>query len=296
MTPAHGLPKVDDLLEAHGLRRAADAVRASLEPAIALVLRDAPAGMPVTASRFGGDASVPREFRWPERRGRPLDFLLQLDLRDVARVRPEVEMPRDGLLAFFYDIANQPWGFDPSDLEGFHVALFDGRAELQTVPAPDPTCRANPRAIALEPRLTIPQFDSRAYERAIEPLKLTDDEFDRYLALDASLAPGEAAEGPTGRHQMFGHPYMIQNDMQLEAQLVSNGLYCGDSTGYEDSRRAELEATADEWVLLLQVDSGEKFGAHGLDWGDTGMLYWWIRRDDLRDARFDRVWMTLQCC
>jgi uncharacterized protein YwqG len=296
MTPAPGLSDVDALFESHGLRRVAPALRASLAPAIALVLSDSPNDMPITASRFGGDASVPHGFAWPERRGRRLDFLLQVDLRDVARVMPGVAMPRDGLLAFFYDIANQPWGFDPSDLDGFRVMLFDARTALESVRAPDPACRANPRAMALEPRLTIPQSGSRDYERAIEPLELTDDEFDRYVELDERLSAGKAAQGPPGRHQMFGHPYVIQNDMQLEAQLVSSGLFCGDSSGYDDPRRAELEAKADEWVLLLQVDSGEAAGAHTLDWGDVGMLYFWIRRDDLRDARFDRVWMTLQCC
>jgi uncharacterized protein YwqG len=30
-------------------------------------------------------------------------------------------------------------------------------------------------------------------------------------------------------------------------------------------------------------------------WGDFGMLYFWIRRNDLVDRRFDRCWMALQC-
>ena len=33
-----------------------------------------------------------------------------------------------------------------------------------------------------------------------------------------------------------------------------------------------------------------------LMWGDCGMLYFWIRRDDLASRCFDHVWMTLQCC
>lgn len=294
-TPGRDLPDIDALIQTHDLARAADAVRGSLASAIALVLRDAPAELPIAASRFGGDASVPQSFRWPERRGRPLDFLLQVDLRDVARIMPDVAAPRAGLLAFFYDIENQPWGYDPADLEGFRVVLFDDRSDLQATAAPDRTWRANPRAMHLISRLTIPHLGSRAYERVIAPLKLTDNEFDRYLKLDAQLQPEKAAKGPPGQHQMFGHPYLIQNDMQLEAQLVSNGVYCGDPTGYQDPRRAELEATADEWVLLLQVDSGEGAGIRSLDWGDIGMLYWWIKRGDLRDGRFDRVWMTLQC-
>lgn len=91
---------------------------------------------------------------------------------------------------------------------------------------------------------------------------------------------------------MFGHSANVQNDMQLEAQLVTNGLYCGDETGYNDPRAELLEPGADDWVLLLQLDSDD---SADLMWGDMGMLYFWIRQQDLKGHRFDRVWMSLQC-
>ena len=80
--------------------------------------------------------------------------------------------------------------------------------------------------------------------------------------------------------------------MQLEAQLASPGLYCGDDRGILDPRAAALDAGADDWMLLLQLDSEE---AEGMMWGDVGMLYFWIRRTDLTDRRFDRCWVLLQC-
>jgi len=80
--------------------------------------------------------------------------------------------------------------------------------------------------------------------------------------------------------------------MQLEAQLVSNGLYCGDASGYNNPRAKALAAGATDWVLLLQLDSDD---AAKIMWGDAGMLYFWIRRDDLAARRFDRTWFTLQC-
>ena len=80
--------------------------------------------------------------------------------------------------------------------------------------------------------------------------------------------------------------------MQLEAQLVMNGLYCGDSSGFGDPRAEELGPGADAWMLLLQLDSD---AAKGLMRGYCGMIYYWIRRQDFSALRFDRVWMTLQC-
>jgi uncharacterized protein YwqG len=44
--------------------------------------------------------------------------------------------------------------------------------------------------------------------------------------------------------------------------------------------------------FLLQVDSDD---AAGMMWGDAGMLYFWIRDDDLAARRFDRAWCVMQC-
>lgn len=93
-------------------------------------------------------------------------------------------------------------------------------------------------------------------------------------------------------HKLLGHPDQIQGDMQLECQLVSNGLYCGDSTGYQDPKRKILEKSVKDWRLLFQVDSDESCG---MMWGDVGRLYFWIKKDDLKNKDFEKAWMILQC-
>ncbi|RYD63060.1 MAG: DUF1963 domain-containing protein [Verrucomicrobiaceae bacterium] len=94
-------------------------------------------------------------------------------------------------------------------------------------------------------------------------------------------------------HQMGSYPSAVQSaDMELECQLASNGLYLGDSTGYNDPRVAELKAGAPDWRLLLQVDSDDDLG---LMWGDVGMVYFWVREQDARSGDFSRSWMILQC-
>jgi uncharacterized protein YwqG len=91
---------------------------------------------------------------------------------------------------------------------------------------------------------------------------------------------------------MLGHPDPIQNDMQLDCQLAFHGLYTGNASGYEDPRRAELEKGAEDWQLLLQIDSDDKAR---MIWGDAGRLYFWIRKQDLEKRAFENVWMILQC-
>ena len=94
-----------------------------------------------------------------------------------------------------------------------------------------------------------------------------------------------------GPHRMFGHPHRIQGEMTLECQLVTHGIYLGDSTDYKGPRAKELKEGARDWRLLLQVD-GE---SADVEYGDAGMIYYWIREADLRARRFDQAWLILQC-
>jgi uncharacterized protein YwqG len=79
--------------------------------------------------------------------------------------------------------------------------------------------------------------------------------------------------------------------MDLECQLVTNGLYCGNPSGYHDPRRKVLEQGRDNWTLLLQVDSEDE---NGMMWGDLGKLYYWIKKEDLKNGNFNNVWVILQ--
>ncbi|MBK8507084.1 MAG: DUF1963 domain-containing protein [Saprospiraceae bacterium] len=63
----------------------------------------------------------------------------------------------------------------------------------------------------------------------------------------------------------------IQGPMELECELVTNGLYCGDATGYNDPKAKELAKNAETWTLLFQVDSN--YEEAGMIWGDMGRLY-----------------------
>src|SRR4051812_44223754 len=65
------------------------------------------APLPLGVSRFGGSPDLPMAFKWPERAGKPLSFLAQLDLTELRHP----ELPSTGWLAFFYDWTEQPWGF-----------------------------------------------------------------------------------------------------------------------------------------------------------------------------------------
>jgi len=131
-----------------------------------------------------------------------------------------------------------------------------------------------------EAELTFLPWESFTAER----LGMTREEGHAY----ASVLPTEDSTV----NRLLGHPDPVQGDMQLECQLVANGLYCGNLSRYQDPRAAQLEPGAADWRLLFQVDSQDEAG---MMWGDLGRLYYWIRHEDLIAGHWDCTWLILQC-
>jgi len=231
-------------------------------------------------SYFGGAPPLPAGTAWPARDGRPLTFLACLDLPSLHALLPMPWLPPTGRLLFFYDAENQPWGFDPKDRGSWSVMLVDGPAAPVLPPAVAELTR---QTIAFRAITSFPSWE----RPEVQALHLSDAEAE--LLIDG----GTAVYGQAPLHQVSGFPHPIQGDeMELECQLVSHGLYCGDSSGYLSRDAAGLRDGAKDWRLLLQIDSDDDLGVM---WGDAGILYFWIREEDARSGRFDQAWAVLQC-
>ena len=201
-------------------------------------------------------------------------------------VTPLPGWPVSGTMAFFCD--PETWGFDPQVRGHCKVIYVPEGARLIELKTPDDLpeeARFPKRTISFKTEWTLP---SRLLPDNVASETWDDDEYQELLA---ELIPTE--EGNETVHRCGGHPQEVQGDMRLECQLVSNGLYCGDSTGYEDPRRAELEKGTGDWQLLLQVDSDEEH--MGWMWGDSGRIYFWARQQDIKELDFDHCWSIVQC-
>ena len=271
-------------LAAHGLQNYAQAAAPFARQAITLTAVPAEA-MAVGASRLGGEPDLPDDMAWPYAADKPMALIAQINFAEAKPFDADNRLPESGILYLFYEAEEQPWGFDPKDKSGFQVAYYAGdNAALQRRTAPADWaeyCRFSAAALRFGSRTELPD----SYSFLMRDYAMDDDENDAWWYW--------RGEQPEPFHKLLGHSDNIQGDMELECQLVSHGLYCGNSSGYEDPRRAELEAGAGDWVLLLQIDSEE---AHcGMMWGDSGRLYLWIRQQDLAAKAFERCWLVLQC-
>ncbi len=234
--------------------------------------------IPRAASKLGGLPDLPPHVEWPQWKTGNLQFVAQLNL---AELPPNDSLPSAGLLSFFYDREQSAWGFDPNHKDGFRLWYFPDTSNLVRASNPDssafPCVRLSFESFLSLPDLSVEQVRNLA-------LDLEDDE--KYCEFI------EEYSGPAPDHRLFGWPHIIQNQMELECQLVTNGIYAGDASGYKHPRREELEPGAADWTLLLQIDSDENTK---MMWGDSGMLYVWIRHQDLASCNFDKAWTILQC-
>ncbi len=271
--------QTEDLAREHLDAADADYYLGLLRPAVRLEHSE----LDVGGSHLGGSPTLGKGDEWPTWNGQPLSFVMALDLADLADLRTDLDLPGSGVVNFFYEAAEQQaWGFDPAHAGGWRVLLNDGQGER--VQAPDGAATFAEIWLRSVQTLTAPGWEEPVVRRIWERNR------DGLWAIDEVRREGGWPDAP--RHQVGGWPILEQNPIWPECQLASNGLYVGDPSGYQDPRAKQLAPGAENWQLLLQLETDE---AAGWMWGDVGSLYYAIRRQDLADRSFDRTWMILQC-
>jgi uncharacterized protein YwqG len=238
-------------------------------------------------SRLGGLPEMPPELQWPEWNGLPLAFLCQIDLSEIPNDCPRLGLPDSGILYFFYDSEQSTWGYHPCDKGSWRVLYADSPANACTKrKQPTELCKESIYSEKYVVYTHIETYPDWLDER-INSLGMSDDDANTYLDLCAFMYQGEPS------HHFFGFPIpVISNGMDVDCELVSNGINCVNESGYRGERAAELKSGSSEWGLLFQVDTDEDIN---MQWGDGGKLYFWIKNADLEAKRFEECWMRLQC-
>jgi uncharacterized protein YwqG len=269
-------------LAASGLAAAEDLARL-VQPALRIIATPTEDDhLAVRTSKLGGWPDVPADFRWPMLSGVPMSFIGQIHLADVADEPVAQLLPKDGLLAFFYDAQQHIFGDQPTDREGWGLFWFSSDAPLARAQPPEPLpahAQFLSAAMHFTAILTMPQRP----QLDMPTLAWSSADQARY---DQFWAAFSGANGQAPQHQLLGHPNTLQDDMRLQCQWMSHGV-----TGANDPRAASLGAGTMDWQLLLQIDSDPVLGMH---WGDGGMVYFWMPRAALSARQFDQSWLIMQ--
>lgn len=262
-------------------------IEGSLEPCV--ILQPHGDSNADARTRLGGAPLLAPGAAWPRSDRGPLSFVGQLDFRELhAAHRAELALPTDGILTFFYDVEEQPWGYDPSHGAGFALLYAPEAALSIEVEVPEGAIPFDPEPLSATRALSLPWPTDRSlaawagergqWERA-------------YAAFAERFVLAQGGGIPALRQQVGGHPQWLQIDGRITAELASSGVHAGgDPRTWRSADLRRAEAEAEGWTLLWQLKpEDDRF-----TWVDLGTLYVLIRGEDLRARRFDRAWVVFQ--
>lgn len=241
----------------------------AVQPAAQLNAKIAKHPLSPVSSKFGGMPYLPANATLPSNpQAQTLSFVGQLNFAELLAKLPMLAevLPSQGILQFFYDLEENPWGGGIEDGEYWRV-LFHPHPEVEHCQSVVNTSTASEEASVDYSLLhSFPDV-----EILNEIFTLSETEEEAYLEfMDTD---------DNSKHQVLGYPWSIQGDPCFEAQSMAKQYFPND-----DSHEA--------WHLLWQIDSDEVLN---FMWGDMGMIYLLIRESDLVKADFSKVMMVLQC-
>ena len=254
----------NDLLEKHQLDNYKNEINAVSKKCLIGTLCDS-----TTESYFGDLPKVDHGFVWPMKDGYPLHFIGQLKCSDITFYGL-----KEGYLLFFYD--NRHWGYSPND-RGHAIVMHQyGEVQLKKEDLPVLTLK---HFFGLITKKMTPPIYSRC--NVIFKEGLSYPSLERKLIHFGNQRSEEYLEEAYCEFwteiqplvQIGGYPSPIQSDF-MEYDCIK---------AYNLGQR-------EDWVLLLQL-----FEVGNMVWGDAGILYWFIHKDDLQQKDFSRVWMVTQC-
>ena len=215
-------------------------------------------------SKFGGLPVVPPDFEWPTENGKPIPFLLQLDFSEINPKGELKNFPTAGLMyVFVEEVVNKEF-----EIEHIRKILFFDKEEY-LFDAEEPY-----------------KLQKKYKEIYVAPnfIKTYPDIEDCDEALDISCARP---------HGGMDDAYFVLCGENSECHLVGGWP---SHVQYGGFMKACRESEDENWVLLLQIKS--EYTLHYEDeflWGDGGVIYIYIRENDLIARNFDNIKLDMQC-
>jgi uncharacterized protein YwqG len=224
----------------------------------------------IGASKRSGAPDVPMDFVWPERGGKPCDFLCQINLAEAAPFDVEGLLPKAGLLSFFLTSYEVGW---EGEINGDPVYFFPPEIPL--------TRQSNERVEELMKYSEVMQYDfdytwsSPNNSKKLNFLDQLAHERDLFEDISWDVVHSEC---------MLGHPDDYQGDQEPTCELIYRGVrsnaYNSDVPENWIALHTEVEQLAfDNWLSLF--DTSDDPGVFSLSYC--------IRRDDLARQDFSKT-------
>ena len=253
----------------------------------------------IDKSKIGGKPYLPKDFIWPYYQRLPLSFLAQINLEEVSSLDKDKLLPDKGILYFFYELETQEWGYNPQSKGCAKVFYFENNSNFDLIDFPEDMedyYKIPEFKINFKSNISLPSYEDffNLVEDKEELEDITENEFyDIYHSAYDELSKKYLL--PIEKYiKLLAYPDVIQNSMEEECEAVTRGFDMGGVESYPKKYQKEIRSASKDWILLFQMDTVET-SDYELIFGDSGHIYFWIKKEDLKNKNFENIWLILQC-
>lgn len=281
--------------------------------------------IPLGCSKLGGHPDLPKDWNVPFYESLPLSFLCQINAEDVQKICKEqnvaIDFPDTGILYFFFEGDEMPhFGIDgPGAIESYRVLYYDGdhlQLERKTKVYEKHEKEVwNSAAISYQTNYYIPDmYNNPEYYSFLDKKSKNFNRLeDEYLVIHDGLSsltqtePSNWSMDDFGEDLIFANHHILGFSQDVQHDPIGEILfdYCNffksltadeietyDVLDVKGITNETIDKEKESWQLLLQLDTDDDVDWM---WGDAGKLFFIIRKEDLKQNKFDRIGFTWQC-
>ena len=247
----------------------------------------------VNKSKIGGKPYLPKDFVWPYYQELPLSFLAQINLEEVNSLDKDRLLPSKGMLYFFYELETEEGGYHPESKGCAKVFYFEDTSNFELIDFPkdmEDYYKIPEFKVTFKSNISLPSYENfYLLLKEDDAFKKHDISFNDFIPLyDEIFIPNN------NYTKLLGYPEVIQNPMEEECEAVTRGFDMGGVESYPKKYQKEIRSASKDWILLFQMDTVET-SDYELMFGDSGHIYFWIKKEDLANKNFENIWLILQC-
>ena len=246
----------------------------------------------VDKSKIGGKPYLPKDFVWPYYQELPLSFLAQINLEEVNSFDKDKLLPSTGMLYFFYELETEEWGYELKNKGCSKVLYFEDTSNFELIDFRKDMkgyCQVPEFKVTFKANISYPSYEDFdiIHNGGKEVADNYEDFQDAYF--DIYNKHMESLDSYT---KLLGYPDVIQSSMEEQCAAITKGFYMG---GIDSPKKYREEVIKDskDWILLFQMDAIE-VDDYELRFEDSGHIYFWIKKEDLKNKNFDNIWLILQ--
>ena len=299
---------IEDLrlqIKKFGLDRFEDKLLRLAKPAIQIHrTRTDDVAIPVGTSKLGGNPDLPIGFKWQYLGEKPLTFIVQFKLSEIAPQDISQALPSSGMLYYFYEADEVPYGTYEHRDSWQVVYLEDENTPLVRTPHPTYQGRwglidALPsHTVSFSSKLSLPRiFYNERFEYELDFNKPYEQDSEYEISEHKAYWKFCDSAYPEPYHHLLGYPIQIQYHIEWDVVTLSQRIKLqkkpeSNQYFYSDEQISHIRSEMSKWQFLFQIDSDDSLKVM---WGDVGTLYICIPKASLAARQFEDCWKIMQC-